>query len=153
MKNSILKSCLVACVLLVTISCSDDDNDNEVIVNPATLPDMAKTFLVAHFPNVGIRLVEKQHSARPNGSVYDVSLVNGFEVDFDATGNWTEVDGGIYAVPLSIIPEKISTYVTTNYPNIFIRQIENEKTKYDVELSNDLDLVFTPQGDFVSIDN
>ncbi|MFB3390295.1 PepSY-like domain-containing protein [Flavobacterium sp. LAR06] len=130
----------------------DGDNHNEIVVNPATLPDIAKTFLSTHFPSVTIVLVEKQYTARPNGSFYDVTLANGFEIDFDIAGNWTEIDGNYTAIPIAIIPEKILSYVTSHYPTTNIVQIDKETTHYEVELSNDLDLVFTSTGDFIRID-
>ena len=131
----------------------DGDNHNEVVVNSSTLPAAAKTLISTHFPAATIRLVEKKNSASTNGTIYDVSLSNGFEIDFDINGNWTEIDGGTLAIPNALIPAKIATYVTANYPNLFITQIDNEKTYTDVELSNDVELVFDTQGNFLRIDN
>lgn len=130
----------------------DGDNHNEVVVNPTTLPETAKTLISTHFPNATIRLVEKQNNANANGSIYDVSLSNGFEIDFDANGNWTEIDGNHQEIPTALIPEKINFYITTNYPDLFITSIDNEKTYFDIELSNDLDLVFDALGNFLRID-
>ncbi|WP_264534875.1 PepSY-like domain-containing protein [Flavobacterium sp. N1736] len=131
----------------------DGDNHNEVVVNPTTLPAAAKTFISTHFPDAIIRLVEKQNTAGTNGSIYDVSLSNGFEIDFDVNGNWTEIDGNRLAIPTALIPAKISLYVTANYPNLFVTAIDKEKTYIDVELSNDVDLVFDLQENFLRTNN
>lgn len=147
--NSILKSCLVACIVIFTVSCSNNDDGRQV--NPATLPDAAKIFLTTNFPAATIRSVERENE-RPNGSVYDVTLSNGVEIDFDANGNWIEIDGKTNEIPASLVPEKVKAYVTANYPGLLIVKIENERVKYDVELSNGIDLVFTSEGDFVRID-
>lgn len=130
----------------------DGDNHNEVVVNPTTLPAAATTLIATHFPTATIRLVERQNSASSDGTVYDVSLSNGFEIDFDANGNWTEIDGGRLAIPNALVPEKIAAYITANYPALLLTAIDKERTYYDVELSNDLDLVFDLQGNFLRID-
>ena len=141
--------------LLVLTSCSNDDNasTNEVVIEANALPETAQNFVTTHFPDATYRRIEKQNIADDDGSVYDVHLSNGFEIDFDINGNWTDIDGGQTAIPTAIIPEAIVNYVTTTYPSLFITTIEIEPTGYDVELSNELDLVFNPQGEFVRIDN
>ena len=131
----------------------DGDNHNEVVINPTTLPAAAKTFITTHFPTATIRLVEKQNTVIANGSVYDVSLSNGFEIDFDAAGNWIDIDGNHQAIPVELIPGTIQTYVTTNYANQFVTSIDKEPTYIEVELSNNIDLVFDLQGSFLRIDN
>lgn len=157
MKKTFLTSFIALSILLSTTSCDSNDDNNtnseQTVIEPTALPSSAKTFTETYFPNAAYKSAVKLNTPSLNGSVYDVSLANGFEIDFDANGNWTEIDGGNQAIPAALIPEKISAYVAANYPNLFIVQIENEKTKYDIELSNGLDLVFTPQGDFVRIDH
>ena len=153
-KNTI-KGLFLATTILLTVSCSNDDNSNtnEVVIEASALPETARNFISTHFPDATYRRIEKQSIPDDDGSIYDVYLSNGFEIDFDANGNWTDVNGGNTAIPTAIIPEPITAYVTANYPNLFITTIEIEPTGYDVELSNDLDLVFNPQGEFVRIGN
>jgi hypothetical protein len=156
MKKTFLTSFIALSILLSVASCDSNDDaiSNDITtIEPTALPATAKTFKETYFPNATYKSTVKLNSPSLNGTVYDISLTNGFEIDFDADGNWTEIDGGNQAIPAALIPEKINAYVTANYPNLFIVQIENEKTKYDIELSNGIDLVFTPQGDFVRIDH
>lgn len=154
MKKTFLTSLMALSILLSTVSCdsNDDATADKTVIEPTTLPTTAKTFTETYFPNAVYKAI-KLNIPSYNGTVYDVSLANGFEIDFDANGNWTEIDGGNNPIPTALIPEKINAYIAANYPGLFVVQIENEKTKYDVELSNDLDLVFTMQGDFVRIDH
>lgn len=144
-KNTI-KGLFLATTILLAASCSNDDNSNtnEVIIEASALPETTRNFISTHFPDAAYRRIEKQNIPNNDGSIYDIYLSNGFEIDFDANGNWTNVDGGNTAIPTAIIPEPITAYVTANYPNLFITTIEIESTGYDVELSNDLDLVFNP---------
>ncbi|OUL61879.1 PepSY-like domain-containing protein [Flavobacterium sp. AJR] len=156
MKKTFLTSFTILSILLSTTSCDSNDGlvaVDKTVIEPTNLPTTAKTFTETYFPNPVYKSTVKLNTPSLNGTIYDVSLANGFEIDFDANGNWTEIDGGNQAIPTALIPEKINAYVTANYPGLFIVQIENEKTKYDVELSNDVDLVFTLQGDFVRIDH
>lgn len=155
MKKTFLTSFIALSILLSTTSCSSDDDNTpttQTVIEPAALPSLAKAFTKTYFPNTVYKSSVKLNTPTVNGTVYDITLANGFEIDFDAAGNWTEIDGGNQAIPTALIPEKINTYVAKNYPGIFVVQIENEKTKYDIELSNGLDLVFTSAGDFVRID-
>ncbi|WP_281232087.1 PepSY-like domain-containing protein [Flavobacterium gelatinilyticum] len=151
MKKVILSSLIALSILLTTASCSS--NDHESGIRNTNLPNPANEFINTYFPNIGFKNISKLKTPGLNGSVYDISLLNGFEIDFDINGNWIEIDGGNKAIPTALIPETIMTYVTENYADFQIVQIENERTKYDVGLSNGLKLVFTPEGDFVRIDH
>lgn len=153
-KNLFLATFLAIDGLALT-SCSNDDNssNNETLIEASALPELARTFIATHFPDATYVRIEKQNIADADGSIYDVHLSNGFEIDFDTNGNWTDVDGNFTAVPPAIVPETITNYVTANYPDLFISTIEIETTGYDVELSNDLDLIFNSQGEFVRISN
>jgi len=46
----------------------------------------------------------------------------------------------------------IVSYVTNNYPSVGINGIEREMNGFDIELTNDIDLVFNSEGGFVRED-
>lgn len=152
MKKIILTGFIALSLLLTTTSCDNDDDNNESVINVTDLPKSADAFVTTYFPNTTYVLIRKQNVADLDGSIYDVKLSNNFEIDFDANGNWIDIDGNHQAVPVELVPEKIQTYVTTNYPNQFVTSIDNEKTTVEVELSNNVDLVFDLQGNFLRID-
>lgn len=152
MKKIILTGFIALSLLFSTTSC-DSDDDRESIINAADLPKSADTFVTTYFPNATYQTIKKQNRADNDGTVYDVFLTNGFEIDFDANGNWIDIDGNHQAIPVELIPEKINTYVTANYANIFVTAIDNEPTYTEVELSNNIDLIFDLQGNFVRIDH
>lgn len=152
MKKIFLTAFIALSLLLTTTSCDSDDDNNESVINVTDLPKAADTFVTTYFPNTTYALITKQNIADLDGSLYDVKLSNNFEIDFDANGNWIDIDGNHQAVPVALIPEKIQTYVTTNYPNQFVTSIDKEKTTVEVEISNNLDLVFDLQGNFLRID-
>lgn len=152
MKKVILSG-FIALSLLFSASSCDSDDDRESIISAADLPKAADTFVTTYFPNTTYQLVKKQRKADSDGSIYDVYLTNGFEIDFDANGNWVDIDGHHLEVPAALIPEKISAYITANYPNQFVTSIDKEPSHIEVDLSNNVELIFDSLGNFMRIDN
>jgi len=140
MKNLFLHTVFIL-TTIIFISC-DKDFDDEQFISPNDLPEVTKTFINTHFADIVILRVEKENHADEDGSIYKVVLTNGLEIDFDRNGNWTDIDGGVHALPKSVIPEKIQTFVTTNYNTFYITSIEIKYYGYNVDLSNDWDLYF-----------
>lgn len=141
----------LAAFSMTAVSCSDDDN-KETVIDAAQLPEAARLFAETHFPGATFTRVEQQSVADSDGSVYDTRLSNGFEVDFDAEGNWTDIDGNNQAVPNAIVPQAILDYVAANYASSTVTTIEIENHGYDIELSNGTDLVFDENGAFIRVD-
>lgn len=152
MKKIIQTSFIALSLLLTMTSCDSDDDNKESAISASDLPIAATTFVTTYFPNATYLTIKKQYKADNDGSIYDVHLTNGFEVDFDANGNWIDIDGNHQAIPVELVPEKIQTYITTNYANQFAISIDKEPTYIEVELSNNLELVFDLQGNFLRID-
>lgn len=78
-----------------------------------------------------------------------MELSNNFEIDFTAEGEWVDIDGNNSEVPVEIIPDNIAGYVTENYTDLFITGIDKEPTGYEINLSNDLDVYFDQDENFV----
>lgn len=150
MKKIILTGFITLSLLFTATSCNSDD-DHERIISAADLPKPVDIFVTTYFPNATYQTIKKQNKADHDGSIYDVYLTNGFEIDFDLNGNWIDIDGNHQAIPTDLIPEKINTYVTTNYPNQFVTAIDNERTYIEIELSSNLELIFDIQGNFLRI--
>lgn len=136
----------------LTACSSDDDSVTETVINYEQLPEQSRTFIETHFAGVQTIRVEKNLVPDADGTVYEVKLANGFEIDFDADGVWVEVDGNGNPVPNSIVPEAILTYVQSNYPpELFVESIEKKNYGYRIELSNDVELRFDSDGGFIGI--
>lgn len=114
------------------------------------LPEAAREFLTEYFPKakVGMIKVDKHLLKKTD---YDVKLVNGTKIEFNNAGKWTSVDCKNSAVPEGIIPKTIRTYVKKNFPDVKIVKIEKSSTKYEVELSDDVELTFNLLGQFKSM--
>ena len=60
---------------------------------------------------------------------------------------------GNEALPDSVIPSAILSYVQDNYPSEFIKNWNLEKTVQEIKLSNDITLEFDRNGNFLRIDS
>ena len=135
------------CMLLQSVTCLADDK----IIPVEQLPASAKTFVKKYFPQATIEYATKDTEFM--GTTYEVRLSDGTEVDFDKKGNWDNVDCKTKAVPASLVPAAIAQYVKAHYPNTVIVKIDKERSGYDIELSNDLELKFNSKGKLIGIDD
>lgn len=132
----------------------DLDRDEELIVG-TDLPQKAQDFLKTHFTGVELVLVKKELDRA--GDEYKVYLANGVKVEFTTTGDWKEIETKRnVAIPSTIIPSAMNTYIVKNYNKFHIESIEKEHNTYQVELVNgaqEIELVFDLEGNFLRIDN
>lgn len=119
--------------------------------NPADLPPSAQTILKNNFKaEVSHIKIEKDFGKIKE---YDVILTDGTEVTFDSHGNWKEIEvKQKSSVPASLIPKAISEYVKQNQKNVKIIGIEKNRSGYEVELSNGVEMKFNSEGKFVRYD-
>lgn len=138
---------LLLSLILISVTSMSADN---YTINRDALPEEAQAFLKEHFPKTKIGMI-KVDSHLLKKTDYDVKLVNGTKIEFSNSGKWTSVDCKTRKVPESIIPKSIRTYVAKNFPDVFIVKIEKKTTKYEVELSDDVELEFDLLGQFKSM--
>ena len=117
------------------------------VVSPEKLPAQAKQFLAAHFNGVEVL------SVRKDGGQYDAVLFDGTELEFTRGGKWIKVDCGMNPLPAGILPASTAQYLTSKFPMNFATQVKYEQKRYEVELDNDLDLVFDKNGNFMGADD
>ena len=159
----------------VMTACKDDDEDDYNFRND---PHITQT-VESRYPGAQIVEVERTYQGYEvqmwlnNGEVdmhldlnyqwlytefedksttYDVQLVNGTEVSFDSKGDWTEVDGKRSEVPAFFIPKEIKKQVNEMFPGEKITKIEKDSRKYEVELTNDVELKFDRKFNIREID-
>lgn len=138
---------LLVCVFTVsTVAMAD----NEKPIQVGQLPTKAQTFITTYFKGKKVALA-KQDSDLFSKS-YDVIFTNGEKVEFDKSGEWTEVKCKS-AISSQIIPAAIRTYVKTNYPDASIIQIERKRNEYEVKLSNRWEITFDSQMRVIDIDD
>lgn len=124
----------------------------ERIISFKELPITAQNFIKKFYPKNEVILVELEKEFL-SGNSYEVKLQDGIKIDFDKNGDWTKVDRKLNAVPLDIVPKAILNYVSKKFPNNNIVEISRDRRKYEVELTNGLDLEFNSKGQFIKIDH
>jgi len=122
---------------------TDDDND-DTIIDYGQLPEIAKTFLSAHYNGQTPTKIKKDTDG------YDVEYGNNTDVEFDLLGNWykVEVDNSdqIPQTVIALLPQAVQTYITANYSSKKVESVKNKVSTYEVELNGDIDLVFDKDG-------
>lgn len=117
------------------------------VVSPDKLPAQAKQFITAHFNGVDVL------SVRKDGFQYDAVLFDGTELEFSHGGQWIKVDCGLNPLPDGILPALTAQYITAKFPMNFATHVKYEHKRYEVELNNELDLVFDKNGHFMGADD
>lgn len=137
---------ILAVIFTITAGYSFD----KYSINRADLPQEAQDFITQYFPKAKIGMVKTdKHLLKKTD--YDVKLVNGTKIEFNNAGKWTSVDCKTRAVPEGIIPKSIRTYVKKNFEEVEIVKITKKTTKYEVELSDGVELIFNALGQFKSM--
>lgn len=108
-------------------------------VQVAQMPAASQNFIKKYFSDIQVdRAVVSDREPRK----YEVRFVNGTEIEFDARGEWMEIECEHRAVPKAIVPQKLLDYVAKNHPGRQIVAIKRNMRGYKLELDNDLDLKF-----------
>lgn len=140
------KLAVVALVSLVSINSMARDR----IIQYAQLPQSAKAFIAAHFAGSQVSYTKFDDGR------YEVRMSDGTEVKFNGQGEWDDVDCEYRAVPktvLALIPAEISNYVAANFSGASIVKVDKERFSIQIELDNDLELVFSKTGKFLRVDD
>jgi len=139
---------LTSIFFLATFSCLSQKTP----ITKEELPKVAQNFISDNFSDYNLDYIIKKEKFTT--IEYEVRFREQLEIEFDAQGNWTEVDGRKTAISTTFIPKKIRDYVAKKFPNTPISKIEKEKFgRIEVELLNSIELVFNSDGDFLRIDD
>ena len=138
---------LIGLVALQATAFAADDKPVKV----TDLPQTAQKFISDHFSGHKVAMA-KMYSELFEKS-YEVIFTNGDKVEFDRSGEWTEVQYREGAVPAAIVPAAITKYVTENYPDAYIRSIERDRHTYEVNLSNRWEIKFDLNFNVIDLDN
>ena len=162
-KTKILNLAFVA--LLTLNSCSNDDDDNvddqvdlsltapraDAYVKTAALPQPILSYVSANYPDTTTHEAEVEEDGK-----YEVELSNGVELVFDAQGTFMGIDDdgednfGDEDISPADLPESIRTFVATHFSGANIEEAERENNgNYELELSNDVELIFDANGEFL----
>ena len=122
--------------LVMMVSCED-----------VSVPVQATAFIDQYFPESSVVLVEIENDEGTRE--YSVWLNDGTKIEFDMQGNWKRVGRKKTGVPSILIPDTIMQYVKTHYPNNVVTKFSKKEYGYKLELSDDIDLRFNKQFQFI----
>ncbi len=125
--------------------------DNDKMIIREELPEKAQMFLTKHFDGVEVLYAKAERDMGVITS-YDVVLDGNVKVEFNRSGEWTNVDCEHSQVPNSVLPQGVLDYVSNKFAKAYVVEIEKNMMGYDVKLSNDLDLEFNTNGKFLRVD-
>ena len=115
------------------------------------LPSSAQEFIKTHF--AGVKMSYATKDAELTSTDYEVRLEDGAKIEFNGNGEWTEVKNKASQVPQSIVPKGIAEYVSQNFPGVSVVKLERNRFRYDVSLSNHMELEFDLNSKFLGIDD
>jgi hypothetical protein len=125
------------CLTMLLAACDD-----------TKIPARSKAFIDQFFPESSVVIVEMEEDG-DGLEEYEVWLNDGTKIDFDLQGEWKVVARKKTGVPLSLIPQQIKDFVKTKYPNNVITKFSRKDYGYKLELSDDMDLRFNKQYQFM----
>lgn len=113
-----------------------DLDEDEQHITYEQLPATAQSFLQTYFPAAEIVFIKQETEAR--ATTYKVYTHNGFKIEFNQQGAWTEIETKQNQdIPSAIMPASISSYIQTNYADFKHTGIEKNATGYEVELKRE----------------
>lgn len=125
--------------------------DTDRPIHLGQLPTKAQAFITAYFKNNRVALAKME-----NGifyKTYDVIFTNGSKLEFDRSGDWTEIKCRTADVPFQAMPAPIRSYLKENYPEARVKEIERDAKGYEVKLSTGLEITFDRQFRVTDIDD
>lgn len=148
MKDYIKKAAMMITLLMaVTLNAAAG---NEKPISVSQMPHNAQQLLSRHFSNKKVALAKVESGFF--SKEYTVIFTNGEKIEFDSNGNWTEISCKRSAVPASIVPPQISSYVKKNYPGCIIIKIERDDKEYEIDLSNRIEITFNKKFQVIDIE-
>lgn len=137
---------LLGAGLFATAALADSD---ETPIGMHELPEAARMLVKKYFNEVEpVSVMMEKGVVR----TYEVKLVDGTKLDFNARGEWTDLERPNGAIPDGLIPGPILRYVEANYPGRRIRGIERDGRNHDITLDNGLELKFNRRFRVVETD-
>ena len=108
-------------------------------------------FVAQYFPQATVQMV------MPDNDDIDVVLSDYTKIEFKLNYEWKKVDcehsTTYVSVPAELVPEQITTYVNSNFPNTTIKKLEKKYAGWEIELTNGLEVKFNKNFKVTEIDD
>lgn len=148
-----MKKLMMIIVLLATaILTFSATKSSEKQIPFEKLPKMVQEFIHSHFEGVNVVKCKVESP----WTQFDVKMANGYELEFDRAGNWTEIQknkGGLSSSLLGLLPQRAYSYLQSNYSGIPVKEIKSQKKGFKVTLNTQnekKEIYFSKDGRFLS---
>jgi hypothetical protein len=157
--------CLALLSILSFQSCSKDDDAKkeadltaiafkaDVHIRTSTLSQAILNYITINYQ--GLTIIKAELEDNKN---IEITLSDGTELIFDTQGNFLGEDNdedddfGDRHVNISDLPKSITDFIAEYFPGISIEEAEIENNgNYEIELENDVELIFDSNGNFLGI--
>ena len=115
------------------------------------MPTKAQTLITTYFKHHKVALAKMESGLFYKS--YDVIFTTGEKLEFDKSGDWTEIQCKASEVPVQVLPAEIRSYVSSTYPGAKVLEIERDGKEYEVKLSNGWEITFDNQFRVIDIDD
>lgn len=136
---------LVLVFSLFFVSCTKDEALTEQEVD-----SKITEFVEKHFPGHTIIQAIKDRDFLHKS--YDVWLTDNVKLEFNRKHEIIDIDAET-KLPDTVIPAKILEYVSSRFPQLHITDWSKYDNRQEVELNNELTLIFNNSGEFMRIDD
>ncbi len=138
----------LALLMFANLSACDD---KEKPITFGQLPQSAQSFVKTHFADKQVSVIFLETSGLDE---YKVLFADGASIDFTSNGDWDEVkDRDADGLPTAFLPKAMTDYVATTFPGTNIVEVNKERSRFEVELSNGVELEFDKAGNFLRFDD
>lgn len=121
------------------------------IIQYTQLPKPAQTFLEKYFKAQTATRIAEDFDDRE--AIYEVTLSDGVEIDFNSQGQWKKVDGDRTPIPTAFIPAQIMQDLQRRRPGDQVIEVEHNRRGYKLELSSGIEAHYTNQLRFSHYDD
>lgn len=108
------------------------------------LPMAIKCFITNQFQGKSIAFAEKNNES--NQFIYDVSLNDGTQLNFNDKGEWTKITNEMGDIPMCMYPSAINHFVNSCFPDASIVMVTKKSFGYIIGLSNAFNVKFNKEG-------
>jgi len=148
-----MKRIFTVMMLVVAMMVGQEAAAQDRIIDFESLPKKSQQFIAQYANKVKVAYVKMEGKYLNRAKEFEVKMQDGSEYEFDKRGEWKEVKNKRFGVPTSIVPQNIMAYVAKSFPRNKVVKISRSARKYEVELTNGLDLDFNAKGQFLRIDD
>ena len=134
--------------LLVSVFCLSAAARGKQPIPFQNLPEMVKSAVLKNFADSAVQYVTWEKAVGKDK--YDFLMQNETKIEYFENGILHEIECKT-GIPDALVPEPILKYVRSTFPNAIITEYKNNPWNHEVELNNDMELVFSRGGSFLRI--